>query len=292
MAPTIAGLDVAGLLILVSSQHIVGVKWPFSSVSLLCALPLTSYLLLWLSSPLPPWTDRQQLAEQQQQSEATAISSIYPLMRAAHLLEGWAEAAQELDSFGGVEAAAGGADHKDGSSGRGKRPWPCFDASKSPQQQQEQSRSRLHDVGHALLKPLASWTPEKRAVAAAAAASWVAELARGQQLLASTLQRAEQAEMELAGLRLDGGRRCINGVGNNSSNSKAGLDGNNKGSSPLLLLSDTPTCAGEKSLSAADDYLYLHEHSAAHVLLGLQRFPLQPAITNVRQSFVRVLHCC
>jgi hypothetical protein len=58
-------------------------------------------------------------------------------------------------------------------------------------------------VGHALPKPVAELTGEQRASVAAAATMWVAELARGQQLLAAALQRAEQAEMELSPLKLD-----------------------------------------------------------------------------------------
>jgi hypothetical protein len=139
---------------------------------------------------------RQQCFDQQQQAEATAISSTYPLMRAAQLLEGWTAVAEQLATGTDSKSPRKGGNSNSNSS----RPWPCFDACKPHQQhQQQQQRS----VGHALLEAVAEWTGEQRASAAAAAALWLAELARGQQLLAAALQRAEQAEMELSALKLD-----------------------------------------------------------------------------------------
>jgi hypothetical protein len=156
---------------------------------------------------------RQQLADEQQQAEATAISSTYPLARAARLLGNWTEVAEQQ-----LGTAPGSKSPRNGSS----RPWPCFDASKPQRQQQQQPpQKQQRDVGHALSKPVAEWSPEQCAAAASAAAAWVGELARGQQLLAAALQRAEQAEMELAAVKLDGAA----------------------GSSNTLCLAHTPTTA-------------------------------------------------
>lgn len=132
------------------------------------------------------------MADEKQQAEATAISGTYPLARAARLLENWTQVAEQQ-----LGAAPGSKSPRNGSS----RPWPCFDASKPHRQQQQQQQ---RGTGHALPKPIAEWSSEQCAAAASAAASWVGELARGQQLLAAALQRAEQAEMELAALKLDG----------------------------------------------------------------------------------------
>jgi len=152
---------------------------------------------------------RQQLTGQQQETEAAAISTTYPLMRAARLLEKW------TTELGDLEAQHTDCQIHSSSPSKQQRPWPSFDPSKhtASKKQQQQQPGAVHvgkqgqDVGHALQKPLDQWSPEQRAAAATAATAWVAELSRGQQLLASALHRAEQAEMELAAVRLGGSSR-------------------------------------------------------------------------------------
>ena len=149
-------------------------------------------------------------------------------MRAARLLEHWADAATA--AAGQIDVSTGNAP---GSKACKSRPWPCFDPSNALKQQAKQL-----DAGHALPKPWADWSPEQRTSAAEAAAGWMSELARGQQLLAATLQRAEQAEMELAALRLDG----------NGSGSSRPAKGSGKPATSMQLLGDGATAGKVLSL--------------------------------------------
>lgn len=152
---------------------------------------------------------RRQLQEQQQQADATAISSTYPLLRAARLLGAWTSTAASAEARlagKGATLVAGGDAAMVG--GKRSRPWPCIDGTPltAPEHKQPQSqRCGLHAAGHALTKHLQdTLSPDQQQAAAAAAAAWTAELARTQQLLAAALQRAERCEMDLAAARLSG----------------------------------------------------------------------------------------
>jgi hypothetical protein len=205
-------------------------------------------LLLGACCPPTNHNNRQQLFERQQQSEATSISSTYPLMRAARLLEDWAPAGHtqlqpDQDHSASSPSKRRGAPIRNGHANNNgtTRPWPCFDPSKPHHQQQQQHQQQQLgaglDVGHALPRPAAEWTPAQRSTAAAAAEAWVAELARGQALLAAALQRAEAAEMELAAVKLDGvGGRT--GCGVHTGGAAGG------GADRLLYLAAPPSAGG------------------------------------------------
>lgn len=195
---------------------------------------------------------RQQLTAQQQEAESAAISTTYPLMRAARLLESWAT------ELGELEAHHTDCQHSSNSPSKKQRPWPSFDPSKpvaSKKQQQQPGAVHVgkqgHDVGHALQKPLDQWSPEQRAAAATAATAWVAELSRGQQLLACALQRAEQAEMELAAVRLGA-------AGGSSSRGGSGKGGRHAG---LQLLIEGSSTGKDGSVALIRSCWLLKQHT-------------------------------
>lgn len=235
---------------------------------------------------------RQQLGEQQQQSEAAAISSTYPLMRAARLLQDWcAWGSPQPDqdhppspTKRRAAAAKAGSNWTTSNS----RPWPCFNPSK-PQQQQKQQEGVL-DVGHALPKSPAEWTPEQRAAAAAAAEGWVGELARGQQLLAAALQRAEAAEMELAGLRLAG-----TAAGLGSGEGGGGASGSS--SSRVLCLTDagvpaasTATAGGEAGATSGSSSPRQHRQPASAAAAAAGAGPGVVCADELRRQLLATQH--
>lgn len=74
-----------------------------------------------------------------------------------------------------------------------RRLWPCFEAKAlSSQAADDQVQLKLP----------ADMTADEQAAAAAVASAWVAEMARGQELIASLLTRAQRAEMGLAAAKL------------------------------------------------------------------------------------------
>jgi hypothetical protein len=163
-------------------------------------------------------------------------------MRAASLLDDWAPAGHtqlqpDQDHSASSPSKRRGVPLRNGhaNSNGTTRPWPCFDPSKPQHQQQQQQL----DVGHALPRPAAEWTPAQRSAAAAAAEAWVAELARGQALLAAALQRAEAAEMELAAVNLGGVDGSTGGGG--SLHTGGGGGG---GEDRMLYLAAAPPAAG------------------------------------------------
>lgn len=121
---------------------------------------------------------------QRQEQQRVAIHSTYPMMRAARLLE--AVSSMRIADLACLSAAA------EQASSSGSRPWPCFDS--SDWQQQQQCSSKLQP----LLKLPSDMTAAEREAAGAAAAAWLAEQARSQEMLAQLLDRAQQAEMALA----------------------------------------------------------------------------------------------
>jgi hypothetical protein len=130
------------------------------------------------------------MQSQHQEQQRVAIHSTYPLMRAARLLEG----------VGSMRIAD--AEHVVSSSS--SRPWPCFDTGAWQQQQQQQCGKDILP----LLKLPADMTATERDAAGAAAAAWLAEQARSQEMVAQLLERAQQAEIALAAAKLaDGGQQ-------------------------------------------------------------------------------------
>lgn len=77
---------------------------------------------------------------------------------------------------------------------RPTRPWPCLDAAAS-------NLSTKPDA-QLTLKLAADMTANEQVAAAAAASAWLGEMARGQELIASLLQRAQNAEKSLAAASL------------------------------------------------------------------------------------------
>jgi hypothetical protein len=124
-----------------------------------------------------------EVQSQHQEQQRVAIHSTYPLMRAARLLE----------AVGSMRIA----DAENDSSGSGSRPWPCFDAGAWQHQQQQCGKDSLP-----LLKLPADMTAAERNAAGAAAAAWLAEQARSQEMVAQLLERAQQSEMALAAAKL------------------------------------------------------------------------------------------
>jgi hypothetical protein len=104
------------------------------------------------------------------------------MMRAARLLE-----AVGSMRIADPECLTAAAEHAGSSN---SRPWPCFDTS---DWQQQQCSKQLP-----LLKLPSDMTAAEREAAGAAAAAWLAEQARSQEMLAQLLNRAQQAEMALA----------------------------------------------------------------------------------------------
>jgi hypothetical protein len=88
------------------------------------------------------------------------------------------------------------AEHISSRSSSSSRPWPCFDTG-AWQQQQQSGKDVLP-----LLKLPADMTAAERDAAGAAAAAWLAEQARSQEMVAQLLERAQQAEMALAAAKL------------------------------------------------------------------------------------------
>jgi hypothetical protein len=130
-----------------------------------------------------------ELQSQRHEQQRVAIHSTYPLMRAARLLE----------AVGSMRIAD--AEHVSSS---GSRPWPCFDAGAWQQQQQQCGTGMLP-----LLKLPVDMTAAERDAAGSAAAAWLAEQARSQEMVAQLLERAQQAEIALAAetLAADGGQQ-------------------------------------------------------------------------------------
>eukprot|EP00775_Hariotina_reticulata_P001932 gene1932-2262_t len=138
---------------------------------------------------------RDELQLQRLQEQEVAISTTYPLMRAARLLEA-------VTTYGGkaLEKSQQG-----NSRGQTARSWPrnTVGMALCGTDYRSMAPSKAEQLDPALqLKAVTEMTGMEQQEAAAAAAAWAAELARGQQLMAELIQRAEKAEMALASASL------------------------------------------------------------------------------------------